>query len=89
MEFDIVNCAGIKHQPPNELWQLPTFGENCNPIDSALPVMSVNALPKDGKKEPIKPNEVINGCDSTGATAPTRGYTGYGQLQHPSLRQRL
>lgn len=60
MEFDIFHLPGVKNQDADAVYRLIAAGEHFNPVDDALPVMSFNTLPEDGRKGRIKPSNVID-----------------------------
>lgn len=73
MGFVVIHRAGIKRQDVIALLTLATTEESCNPIDDGQPVMLVSFLSKDDRKGLIKPNYIIEDCDSTGSTATALG----------------
>lgn len=87
MEVDVVHRTRFKRQAADILNRIPTAGQECNPLDDTLPVMSVSSPPKDDGKGRIKPKEVIDNCDDTGATATSRNCPRYAQFRRQGQRQ--
>lgn len=55
MEVDVVHCTGINRHAAEELSQLATTAEGCNPMDDAVQVMSVSFLLKEARKNASDP----------------------------------
>lgn len=73
MGSDTIHLAGIKNQAAVVLSRLPTAGEDCNPIDDALPVMPISSTLKDEGKGRIKRGDVTDDCNNSGVTATSPG----------------
>lgn len=68
VEFEVVHCSKFKHQVSVAVLLLQTTGEDCNPVEGVVPVMTGGSLLEDGRQGRIKPSELIDDCDNSGIT---------------------
>lgn len=83
MDFDFVHRARIKREAADSFSQLLKKGEDCNPMDDALPFMLVSFVPKDERKRRIKPNNVTVVCNNSDTTTISPGLNTISPIKTP------